>query len=141
MARRLSALLLLFSLPFAFCGRGPLAASPRVARRTWRLGPLGPAESADAFRIYFLPFVAPLDVDGSLLDLGPAAPLLIGAVVFFVQQQINGLRREAEGKALGSAAGAVRDKAAEATQSLTERLQRVPSEQRPAPLSYFHLKV
>ena len=138
MARRLWPLLL-FSLPYAFCGLPRLPRSSPSRRRSWTLGVLGPTESASAFRIYFLPFVEPLDVDASLLDLsgalGPLAPLLLGALVFLVQQQINAVRREAEGKAFGSAAGAVRDaaaqKASEATQSLAERLQRVPAEQRP----------
>jgi hypothetical protein len=96
-------------------------------------------ESAEAFRIYYLPFVEPLDIDGTILDqlfggwLGPFAPLLVGAIVFWIQGQIYAVRREQEGRVLGSAAKAVGDAAAAtasgAAQSLTEKLQRVPAEQ------------
>ena len=96
-------------------------------------------ESAEAFRIYYLPFVEPLDIDGTILDqlfggwLGPLAPLLVGAIVFWIQGQIYAVRREQEGRVLGSAAKAVGDAAAAtasgAAQTLTEKLQRVPAEQ------------
>ena len=81
--------------------------------RSWGVGPLGPVESAAAFRIYYLPFVEPLDIDGNLLDqlfggwFGPVAPLLLGVLVFWIQGQINAVRREQEGKVLSSAAKAV----------------------------------
>eukprot|EP00435_Cladocopium_sp_Y103_P059074 s311_g21.t1 len=111
----------------------------RVLRRSWNVGPLGPVESAEAFRIYYLPFVEPLDIDGTIIDqlfggwFGPFAPLLVGAVVFWIQGQIYAVRREQEGRVLGSAAKAVGDAAAAtasgAAQSLTEKLQRVPAEQ------------
>lgn len=100
---------------------------------------MGPVESAEAFRIYYLPFVEPLDIDGTILDqlfggwLGPLAPLLVGAIVFWIQGQIYAVRREQEGRVLGSAAKAVGDAAAAtasgAAQSLTEKVQRVPAEQ------------
>ena len=121
--------------------RGSVQASlgTRVQRRSWSLGLLGPTESAAAFRIYYLPFVEPLDIDGNLLDqlfggwFGPAAPLLLGLVVFWVQGQINAVRREQEGKAVSGAAKAVGAAAAgaasSAASSLTEKLAQVPTEQ------------
>ena len=84
----------------------------RTQRHSWTAGPLGPVESAAAFRIYYLPFVEPLDIDGNLLDqlfggwFGPVAPLILGVVVFWVQGQINAIRREQEGKVLSGAAKA-----------------------------------
>ena len=113
--------------------------STRVLRRSWNVGPLGPVESAEAFRIYYLPFVEPLDIDGTIIDqlfggwLGPLAPLLVGAIVFWIQGQIFAVRREQEGRVVGAAAKAVGDAAAAtasgAAQSLSEKLQRVPQEQ------------
>ena len=111
----------------------------KVIRHSWSTGPLGPVESADAFRIYYLPFVEPLEIDGNILDqlfggwFGPLAPLLLGVVIFWIQGQINAVRREQEGRVIGSAAKAVGDAAAKtasgAAQSLSEKLQRVPGEQ------------
>ena len=125
--------------PVAGPGQVRSPGSTRVLRRSWNIGPLGPVESAEAFRIYYLPFVEPLDIDGTILDqlfggwLGPFAPLLVGAIVFWIQGQIYAVRREQEGRVLGSAAKAVGDAAAAtasgAAQSLTEKLQRVPAEQ------------
>lgn len=118
-----------------------VAKSPgsKVIRHSWSTGPLGPVESADAFRIYYLPFVEPLEIEGNILDqlfggwFGPLAPLLLGVVIFWVQGQINAVRREQEGRVIGSAAKAVGDAAAKtasgAAQSLSEKLQRVPGEQ------------
>lgn len=131
--------LLCCSTSFALGSRRPVRVSSRLPRRSWNVGPLGPVESAEAFRIYYLPFVEPLDIDGNILDqflggwLGPLTPLLVGALVFWVQLQISAVRREQEGRVLGSAAKAVGDAAAKtasgAAQSLTEKLQRVPAEQ------------
>ena len=111
----------------------------RVQARSWSAGPLGPVESADAFRIYYLPFVEPLDIDSTLLDqllggsLGPLTPLLLGLFVFWVQGQINAVRREQEGRAIGSAAaaigGAAANTATSAAQSLTQKLASVPLQQ------------
>ncbi|CAE7238507.1 unnamed protein product [Symbiodinium sp. CCMP2592] len=106
----------------------------------WSVGPLGPVESALAFRIYYLPFVEPLDIDGNLLDqlfggwFGPVfAPLLLGVLVFWIQSQINAMRREQEGKVLRNAAKAVgsaaEGAAKSAAQSLSERLGDLPKEQ------------
>ena len=107
--------------------------------RSWGVGPLGPVESAAAFRIYYLPFVEPLDIDGNLLDqlfggwFGPVAPLLLGVLVFWIQGQINAVRREQEGKVLSSAAKAVGSAASgaasSAASSLSERLLSLPKEQ------------
>ncbi|CAE7424674.1 unnamed protein product [Symbiodinium natans] len=111
----------------------------RTQRHSWTAGPLGPVESAAAFRIYYLPFVEPLDIDGNLLDqlfggwFGPVAPLILGVVVFWVQGQINAIRREQEGKVLSGAAkaaGAAAKGAAEgAAVSIAEKLASVPGEQ------------
>ena len=133
------------SVPSLRTGRGATAPTGRTSPRSvavrahWGLGPLGPVESAAAFRIYFLPFVDPLEIDETLIDqlfggwFGPLTPLLLGLLVFWVQSQINAVRREQEGRVIGSAAKAVGDAAAKtatgAAQSLTERLGKVPAEQ------------
>ena len=111
----------------------------RIQARSWRVGPLGPVESAAAFRIYYLPFVEPLDIDGNLLDqlfggwFGPVAPLLLGVLVFWIQSQINAIRREQEGKVLSTAAKAVgsaaQGAASSAATSLSERLLSLRKEQ------------
>ncbi|CAK9007532.1 unnamed protein product [Durusdinium trenchii] len=109
------------SVPSLRTGRGATAPTGRTSPRSvavrahWGLGPLGPVESAAAFRIYFLPFVDPLEIDETLIDqlfggwFGPLTPLLLGLLVFWVQSQINAVRREQEGRVIGSAAKAVGD--------------------------------
>jgi len=81
-------------------------AAPVTTRRAVQWGPLGPAESAAAFRIYYLPFVDPIDLDTAfgtqiLEFLGPAAPFILLGIGFFIQGQINQFRREQEGKSSG----------------------------------------
>lgn len=95
---------------------------------------MGPAEPAAAFRIYYLPFVDPIDLDTALGDqflafFGPASPFIIAVIAFLIQQQINNFRREQEGKVVGAAAGAVASAAGGAARSLGERLQQLPKEQ------------
>ncbi|CAE7904272.1 unnamed protein product [Symbiodinium necroappetens] len=123
----------------ATAAAGRLSRGRILAARSWGVGPLGPVESAAAFRIYYLPFVEPLDIDGNLLDqlfggwFGPVAPLLLGVLVFWIQGQINAVRREQEGKVLSSAAKAVGSAASgaasSAASSLSERLLSLPKEQ------------
>lgn len=95
---------------------------------------MGPAQPAVAFRIYYLPFVEPLDLDAALGDqllafLGPATPFILVGIGFLIQQQINQLRRDREGKVAGAVAGAVASAASGAAISLWERLAKVPQEQ------------
>ena len=111
----------------------------KTSCRSWSIGPFGAVESAEAFRIYYLPFVEPLEIDETLFDqifggwLGPLTPLILGVLIFWLQGQINAFRREQEGRVLGSAAKAVGEAATKtaesAAQSLSERLSKVPTAQ------------
>lgn len=104
-----------------------LAGTPTIRRAAVQWGPLGPAEAAQAFRIYYLPFVDPVDLDiafgTQFLQLfGPIAPMFVLAVGFWIQSNINSVRREQEGKVVGAAAAA-------AGNAISERLAEVPTEQ------------
>lgn len=116
--------------------RRPGSAWTASAAVAW--GPLGPAEAAEAFRIYYLPFVEPLDIDSAIGDqllglLGPATPIFLGLIALWIQGQINNVRREQEGKvasaAAGAVAGAVGGAAKSAAGNIGERLSRVTGEQ------------
>jgi len=118
--------------------RGRQRGRTKVSRCAVNWGPLGPAEAAEAFKIYYLPFVPPLDIDTTLNEslfdiLGPLTPLLIGGLTLFIQAQINNFRREQEGKAVSTAAGAVANAAGgaarSAADSVGERLARIPAAQ------------
>lgn len=110
----------------------------RVASRALQWGPLGPVEAANAFRIYYLPFVEPLDIDTPLINnllaiLGPLTPIVVGLITLWIQSQINSFRREQEGKVAGAAASAVGSAASSAAQSaagsVLDRLRQLPPEQ------------
>jgi len=102
-------------------------------------GPLGPVEPARAIDIYFLPFTPPLKLDTPLDSqlegfFGPfLSPIVVFLVTFFIQQQINGFRREQEMKVASAAAnavgGAVSSAATGAAKSFGERLASVTGDQ------------
>jgi len=98
----------------------------KVARRAgWSLGVVEPAS---AFDIYYLPFVAPIKVDDAGIAaqlgeyLGPYTPLIIFAILVWIQLQINNFRREQEMKVVGAAAES-------AARSVSERISTIPPEQ------------
>jgi len=103
-------------------------ATRTAARAGLQVGPLGPVEPASAFQIYYLPFVPPINVDDSGIAgqlgeyLGPLTPVIIFAVLFWIQSQINNFRREQEMKVVGAAAEA-------AGRSISERISTIPPEQ------------
>jgi len=98
----------------------------KVVRRVG--GPQGLVEPASAFDIYYLPFVAPIKVDDAGIAaqlseyLGPWTPLIIFAMLVWIQVQINNFRREQEMKVVGAAAES-------AARSITERISTIPPEQ------------
>eukprot|EP00929_Paragymnodinium_shiwhaense_P102325 TRINITY_DN65541_c0_g1_i1.p1 TRINITY_DN65541_c0_g1~~TRINITY_DN65541_c0_g1_i1.p1 ORF type:complete len:288 (+),score=32.33 TRINITY_DN65541_c0_g1_i1:66-929(+) len=98
----------------ALCERSPHGQSakiPATRRAAIRWGPLGPAEAANAVKIYLLPFVDPIEVDNPATEqlvnfAGPLAPLILGLLALWIQGQINNFRREQEMKVAGEVAKA-----------------------------------